>query len=172
MLTPKSNALPLTLPRLPHDAACWCTDGLGVARVYVCTIPSRLHHPSVQPSYTDRVEACNHYLQETLSVEEKVFFWKLLGLYWRDSTVHTRDGVHFNDWGNYKLYRSVRGGGDTTGIVLPQPVALLNIFLLTIRFSISICNWAYRWAYIYFCLLIVWYVTPLSFMTYFPPPPF
>ena len=92
-----------------HDAARWCTDRLGVARVYVCTIPSRLHHPSVQPSYPDRVEACNHYLQEILSVEEKVFFWKLLGLYCRDSTVHTRDGVHFNDWGNYKLYRSIRG---------------------------------------------------------------
>ena len=59
--------------------------------------------------FPDRVRDCNHYLQEILSVEGRVSFWKLFGLYCEDPTVHAQDGVHFNARGNYKLYRAIRG---------------------------------------------------------------
>ena len=103
------GACPLATASALHDAARACTDSLGVARVYVCTIPSRSSYPATLPPYPDRVRDCNHYLQEILSVEGRVCFWKLFGLYCEDPTVHAQDGVHFNARGNYKLYRAIRG---------------------------------------------------------------
>ena len=77
--------------------------------VLVGAIPPQLSYPSITPAYPERVEHCTFILRNLLEVEETISYFKIRGLSDPFYTVHINDGIHFNGWGTYRMYRAVRG---------------------------------------------------------------
>ena len=81
----------------------------GVERVVVTQVVHRqsFRHLSVAEG-SRRVVAINEFLAVVCATEH-IRFWKHKGMWNSPLLMFRGDGVHFNDLGNYKLWRSVRG---------------------------------------------------------------
>ena len=64
--------------------------------VCVASIPPGRSYSLVSPVYPERVNHCNSILKDLLQVEKGISYF-------------IRDGIHFNGYGTYKMYRAVRG---------------------------------------------------------------
>ena len=83
---------------------------LGVSRVVVCQIVRR--EKWRQFSYeagTMAVTDANEFMQAACGGHATISFWKHKGLWSSERAAFRLDGVHFNNLGNYKLLRSIRG---------------------------------------------------------------
>ena len=84
--------------------------GLGVKQVAVCQVIRRRKWRNF--SYEEcaaRVFQVNDYLEHFCNDTEGIFFWRHKRLWNSIRPVFRRDGVHFSDIGNFRLYRSIRG---------------------------------------------------------------
>lgn len=81
----------------------------GVSQVVVCQVVRR---QSVRPISLDegakRVLEINEFLGAVCDTEH-LSFWRHRGFWQSQRNIFRGDGVHFNDLGNYKLWRSVKG---------------------------------------------------------------
>ena len=91
-----------------HDLALSLSEMKG-HRVFVASIPPRLSYPNLCPEYPDLIHNCNLILRNLLEVENNISYFKLRGLFVPNTKVFIRDGIHFNGFGNYKVYRAVQG---------------------------------------------------------------
>ena len=84
--------------------------GQGVRHVVISQVVrrARWRHSTVEDG-TRRVDAMNEFLDAACSGPEPISFWRHKGLWNVQRTVFRLDGVHMNDLGNYRLYRSMRG---------------------------------------------------------------
>ena len=84
--------------------------GQGVRHVVISQVlrRARWRHSTVEDG-TRRVDAMNEFLDAACSGPEPISFWRHKGLWNVQRTVFRLDGVHMNDLGNYRLYRSMRG---------------------------------------------------------------
>ena len=57
---------------------------------------------------TQRVADTNEFLKAVCDTE-RLSFWYHRGFWQSQRNIFRGDGVHFNDLGNYKLWRSVKG---------------------------------------------------------------
>ena len=60
-------------------------------------------------AYNYKVACLNCLLQKLSANNEKFIFWKHKGLHLSDFNLLSSDGVHLNEYGNFRLYRSIRG---------------------------------------------------------------
>ena len=82
----------------------------GTKRVAVCQVCRRSRWRGL--SYEEgaaRVIEINRYLEAFCRDSDCVFFWRHKRLWNSVHEVFRADGVHFNDVGNYRFYRSLRG---------------------------------------------------------------
>ena len=92
-----------------HDLAKHLIDSEGSYVVFVASITGRTSYPYLNPSYPQKVGDCNQYLRVLFEAEENMFYRTLRGLYNPSTEVMLHDGIHLNDWGHYRLYRTIRG---------------------------------------------------------------
>ena len=82
----------------------------GVGHVMICHLVKRAKWRQFSPEEgATRVAAVNAFIQEECMGNNNISVWKHKGLWNPRSRIFMRDGVHFNDLGNFKLYRSFRG---------------------------------------------------------------
>ena len=83
---------------------------LGVKRVVVGQIVRRQswRHISYEEG-TTRVTEVNEFLTAVCD-DPHASFWRHQGFWNVQRQIFRPDGVHFNDLGNHKLFRSVKGG--------------------------------------------------------------
>ena len=81
----------------------------GVLHVVVCQIVRRqcVRRYSWEDG-TQRVVDINEFLKAVCDTE-RLSFWYHRGFWQSQRNIFRGDGVHFNDLGNYKLWRSVKG---------------------------------------------------------------
>ena len=81
----------------------------GVERVVVTQVLrcQSFRHLSIEEG-SRRVLEINEFLAAVCDTEH-IRFWKHKGMWNLPLIISRRDGVHFNDLGNYKLWLSVRG---------------------------------------------------------------
>ena len=84
-------------------------DEFGITNVIV----SQLFFRTVVPCqhYNGIIHEINLHLENKLQDERYLSFWKHFG-FWNPEVralLQHQDGVHFNDLGNYKFYKSLRG---------------------------------------------------------------
>ena len=69
-------------------------------------------YPKLHPEFNDRVIQLNNYNKVVLDpeVHEWGMYWRHIGL-WHSSLpiIKPRDGVHLTGYGNFKLFKSIRG---------------------------------------------------------------
>lgn len=87
-------------------------------KVKVVVVCQTLRRDSHQ-EFNDKVVALNQYTQVFLEHHPFVLFWKHIGLWNTRESMYLRDGVHLNDRGQLRLYRSFRGA-------IQQSLRLLN----------------------------------------------
>ena len=92
-----------------QDLALSIADMGGCHWVFVASIPPGISYPLVSPLYSECVNHCNWILKDLLQVEKGISYFKLRGLYEPQQEIFIRDGIHFNGYGTYKMYRAVRG---------------------------------------------------------------
>ena len=90
-----------------HDLAKHLIDSEGCYMVFVASITGRTSYPYLNPSYPQKVGDCNQYLRVLFESEENMFYRTLRGLYNPSTEVMLHDGIHLNDWGHYRLYRTI-----------------------------------------------------------------
>ena len=85
----------------------------GVKKVVVGEIIYRVGQgiPARVSEYNYRVINLNRYLQTVLDQDncEKLALWRHKGLWQATVPIYCEDGVHLNERGNRRLYRSIRG---------------------------------------------------------------
>ena len=88
---------------------------LGVKRVVVCQIVRRQswQHISYEEG-TARVTEVNKFLRAVCD-DPHVSFWRHKGFWNVQRQIFRPDGVHFNDLGNHKLFRSIKGAVFSAG---------------------------------------------------------
>ncbi|KAI0207861.1 hypothetical protein LSAT2_007513 [Lamellibrachia satsuma] len=89
---------------------------VGVKQVVICQMVTQDSWRQLSPEEGEaRVSRINEFLQAACSGCTQICYWCHSG-FWKTHTSVTlfeKDGVHFNDWGNYKLFRSYRGALQT-----------------------------------------------------------
>ena len=103
------NSSPLTVATNIFDLAVTLEHSDLCEYVIVTSIPTRLKYPALSPSFPSRVSQCNHFLRHLLEPERRLQYWKHYGLANPVTPSFLRDGIHLNDTGMLKLYRSMRG---------------------------------------------------------------
>ena len=86
------------LSRLLHES-------YGVQVVCVCQTIYRQN----SPSFNKQVDLLTKYLKVVLEPLPYTFYWRHRGFWRCKSRFLARDGVHLNNRGNYKFFRSLRG---------------------------------------------------------------
>lgn len=82
----------------------------GVSQVVICQLIKRAKWRHFSPEDgTTRVAVVNTFIQAECAGDHHISFWKHKGFWNPRNRIFMRDGVHFNDLGNFKLYRSFRG---------------------------------------------------------------
>jgi len=82
----------------------------GTKRVAVCQVCRRRSWRGLtHEEGTARVIEINRYLEAFCRDSDGVFFWRHKRVWNSVHDVFRADGVHFNDVGNYRFYRSLRG---------------------------------------------------------------
>ena len=89
------------------DDLCGILLGLGVHRIYVCQTLRRLN--TLDPEYNDKVLLLNHYCDVVFADRPEVVYWHHRGMWNSTIPVFRPDGIHPNDHGMVRLYRSYRG---------------------------------------------------------------
>ena len=89
-----------TLVRYLHDE-------FNVKSIAVCQVIRR-HSPQCT-AYNLKVTKLHLYLKAVLEPIPYCLYWKHRGFWNSWENIYLPDGVHFNDLGNFKLFRSIRG---------------------------------------------------------------
>ena len=82
-----------------------------VKRVVICKTLKRgtAGIPPTMPHYNGRVTVFNNWTRDNLGIHPRVDIWNHRG-FWKDIEKHVdKKGVHMNDYGELKLYRSYKG---------------------------------------------------------------
>ena len=110
----------------------------GVNHVTVCQVLRRnsWRHFSYQEG-ADRVSCVNEFLLAACGGPGNVAFWKHRGMWQEGADIFRTDGIHFNSLGNFKLYKSVRGG-----YIPGKPVVSAPLY----------CR---KYIYMYVCIIIL-----------------
>ena len=80
-------------------------ESYGVEVICVC---QTLHRHNT-PSFKRQVNLHSHYLTVVLELLPYTIYWRHRGFWRAKSRFLARDGVHLNNRGNYKYFRSLRG---------------------------------------------------------------
>ena len=83
-------------------------QGVGTVMVSQVVRRNRWRHFSHMEG-TERVARINEFLVAACSGVKNVFMWKHRGMWPPERGLFRGDGVHFNDPGNFKFYKSIRG---------------------------------------------------------------
>lgn len=89
-----------TLVRYLHDE-------FNVKSIAVCQVIRR-HSPECT-GYNFKVTKLHLYLTAVLEPKPYCFYWRHRGFWNSRENIYLPDGVHLNDLGNLKLFRSIRG---------------------------------------------------------------
>lgn len=81
----------------------------GVRHVLVCSIIPRLFVPKWKPGFNSQLQETNRLLGNMLENLPNVHFWRHRSFTQNHSRLYSYDGVHFNDAGLLRYYRSIRG---------------------------------------------------------------
>ena len=83
---------------------------LGVSKVIVCQVlrQNKWRHISYDEG-TNKVCRINEFLCAACSGEDNVLIWKFKGMLNSENDIYQEDGIHLNELGNYKFFRSIRG---------------------------------------------------------------
>lgn len=100
-----SSSSPLRVGSDLEDFARVLHDVYHVRVVVVCQTLRR----NSAAEFNDSVAALNKYSQVFLEHLPYVYFWKHRGFWNSRENIYHNDGVHLNDSGQRKLYRSYRG---------------------------------------------------------------
>ena len=79
----------------------------GVLKVAVGTAFDRKSYPNILPRYPDKIIQFNRWLKAVISQEHHLTYWRHARTVFARNILH-QDGVHLNDKGNRKLYKSFR----------------------------------------------------------------
>lgn len=98
---------PATVGSAIDEACGFFISRFGVKHIVVSQILHRNSPPF--PDFNARVDALNTYLQVVLNDRNSVTFWTHRGMLYPEIPILLSDGVHLNDAGNRRLFRSYRG---------------------------------------------------------------
>ena len=88
---------------------------VGVKQVVICQMVMQASWCQLSPEEGEVcVSGINEFLQAACEGGTEVHTWRHRRLGKTKKPVLEADGIHYNDWGNYKLYRSFRGAVMTT----------------------------------------------------------
>ena len=96
---------PLVVGSSIEDLVRILYDKYDVKVVCVC----QTLHRGADPAFNVRVRALTKYLKTFLEPLPYFFFWGHMGFWNTTRRFLARDGVHLNEQGQYKLFRSLRG---------------------------------------------------------------
>ena len=99
-----------------HSIACTIRDEFRVQHVVVSQILRRECAPNYRnkgkmtlETFNARVSELNDFLYHAFREENHITFWAHKGMWCSELPLLNTDGVHLNENGNKKLYRSLRG---------------------------------------------------------------
>ena len=84
-------------------------ENCGVKVIGVCQVIKRCPPPPKMLDFNSRVIKLHKYLKVVLEPLQFCFYWRHIGFWNPSSGIYLQDGVHLNDIGLIKLYRSYRG---------------------------------------------------------------
>jgi len=84
-------------------------ENCSVNVIGVCQVIRRCPPPPKMLDFNSRVIKLHKYLKVVLEPLQFCFYWRHIGFWNPSSGIYLEDGVHLNDLGLIKLYRSYRG---------------------------------------------------------------
>ena len=84
-------------------------ENCSVKVIGVCQVIKRCPPPPKMLDFNSRVIKLHKYLKVVLEPLQFCFYWRHIGFWNPSSGIYLEDGVHLNNLGLIKLYRSYRG---------------------------------------------------------------
>ena len=84
-------------------------ENCSVKVIGVCQVIKHCPQPPKMLNFNSRVIKLHKYLKVVLEPLQFCFYWRHIGFCNRSSGIYLEDGVHLNNLGLIKLYRSYRG---------------------------------------------------------------